>query len=197
MSKITLEEWQGQVDDYDIKIKELKTKKASLIKALEDTKGLDCIRGKLVKREMIYGAFWDMTYYSHFDGHKSSAVYEDHKGACEISKDDLDGLIRLIKQYILLSDVVPTLGSPSVEKDKEALEEKAVELLDDIGPECMYYQEEVLRGFKIIDEDTLEWEYGGNDEQGDLCSDSRMTIKKTTKKEVKSTKFVDGKTHYD
>lgn len=181
---ITLEEWQGQLDEIDNQVKELKTKKDNLISVLSD-KGFDYHRGKLSERVDTYGMFYDMSLYSHFDGHLSEAVYNDISGADEISKEDFDILKGLIEEYHKIPK--PKFGDAMPNTDE--LEEKASWCIK--NTKCDWIYDDMLRHFKVVDDDTLEWEYNGPDDQGYIVSGSNFVVKRTTKKEIASTKRVD------
>jgi hypothetical protein len=190
--KVTIEEWQEQFDFIDSKIKELKDKKNVLIRAI-GKKGFDYVGGKVIVREEVYGAFWDITYYSHFDGYKSSAVYEIEKGAIKITKENFEKLKSLIKEYKVLPDT--TLGS-SIDKEIEALEEKASWAIEEVGTEYLHTGGHVLKHFDIVDENTLEWNYVGRQDQEEFTNDSSIVIKLSTIKEIEDTPWVD-KTEYN
>jgi hypothetical protein len=111
-------ELQSRLDEALDKIKVAYNHKKDLIKFIEE-RGFDVINGQVVKREEVYGAFWDLTYYSHFDGHNSSAVYQDTKGAIEVSEDDFNKLKHCIKEYQNLPQPIFGQGNDIEEKKKK------------------------------------------------------------------------------
>ena len=188
--KKTLEQWQGQLDKINDKINVLKKDKDAVTKSLEK-EGFDCIRGRVTNRIEVYGAFYDMTFYSHFDGHRSSAVYDITRGAELVSNESFNVLKSLIKEYKALPK--PSLGS-TVKVDMQNLESAATWAVEDFAPEDMYGN--ILRYFEIVDEDTLKWAYEGNNDQSELLDGSELIIRKSTEKEIKATKTVE-KTEYN
>ena len=82
------------------------------------------------------------------------------------------------------------MGS-NVYSEKLRLNEGALLAIENTG--CEEFEElDVLKYFKIIDEDTLQWMYKGDGEQGEPCDNSSFIVKKTTEKEIKSTKRVNS-----
>jgi len=183
----TKKEFQRKYDEIKEEISALERQQDLLVKNAEGH-NLDMVRCEFIDREVVYGAFWDTIYYSHFDGHASGSVNHLSEGAIEITTENFNILKSLIKEYKSLPK--PTLGS-SVKEDIEALEEKASWAIEEVGPECIHYGGGILKHFEIEDEDTLEWCYSGRQDQGELRDGSSITIKKSTKKQIDSIVWID------
>ena len=181
------EELQDQINKLNREIDKIDKKKSELIK-LGESNDLDFVRGRFINRENVYGAFWDTTYYSHFDGHKSSAVHDVNEGAIEITDDNFNKLKSLILEYKALPK--PTMGS-NVKEEINRLEEEASLSIEEVGPECLHYGYIILRYFEIVDEHTLKWAYIGSQDQGELLAGSSVIIRHATKKEINAVKWVE------
>ena len=70
---------------YTTLIEELKKIKSQIKSSKHRLKN-----GKIVPDKLTYGIFYDLSYYSHFDGHKSGAVYDYEHGAVESNEKDFE-----------------------------------------------------------------------------------------------------------
>ena len=172
--EITKKEYQETIDEYNAEIKALQSKKKTWVKHAE-SKGYDLIRGKFIESKEVYGVFYNIDYYSHFDGHTSDAVYREQSGVDEISKEEFTSLKSNIGKYLET-------------KDKKICKE-IIEILSLYADENFYDMDEYVKFFTIKD-DLIYWEYKGSDDQGEICSGSWVEIKSTTEKKIKSTKRV-------
>jgi len=172
-------EFQIEYDFVTEEIKSLKKRKKTLLKFMEDS-GLAVFDGKVREDEKVFGIFYDTTYYSHFDGHLSEAIYDYESGADTFSKETFVELKGLIEKYQEHGD-----------KDGEITEK--VSCLDIEVSENILYVRSLLEHFKVIDDNTVRWEYKGDSDQNELCDGSYFEIRMETKSKIMAVKTVDSR----
>lgn len=127
----------------------------------------------------MYGSFYDLDYYSHFDGHTSDSIYQYYRGAVEISIEEFDTLKGIIKKY----------QKENGDKNGSAIKEwYDCEVRLTNGDEYVVEKSDFLDYFTIVDESTLKWEYEGSMGQGDYENGSEIIVRKSAKSEIKKTK---------
>jgi len=171
---------QKELDFLNERIKELNTKKKKLTKEITD-EGYSIIKGNIKKEEKVYGSFYDMEFYSHFDGHMSEAVYHTQSGASIITEYSYIKLVEMIEYF-------QKNGALSEEDFDELFED------DDFHIEAgdwFYDTEDLFDFFKIDDDGVITWEYKGSSDQSELCDGSKLIIRKELPSVIKKVKTVD------
>lgn len=166
--------------DYDktkAEIKVLETKLKEIEKQAKK-EGLFFKSGKIVGNDKILAAFWDGNYYSHFDGHKSSAVYDEFSGSEKLKKDNIAAFNKLL---VILKDI-KTVDQLS-EEDGEILGEllslnKAHYLItDNLG--------DMDGGWNVkVTKDSIKFTYIGSEDQGELSNESEIEFKYVNESEL-------------
>jgi hypothetical protein len=184
MKATELDLLQERYTDVTNQITSLKKAQKVLKKQGTDA-GLRLKGSKFVKDKEVFGVFFDLAYYSHFDGHRSGAVYEYASGAFESDNKTFD----LLKKAVETGD----LGE----------EEELLELLQDIPfDDCGYYEipsnesdkrskERFLNGLSMDDDNSITWAYKGGGRDGEYSNGSGFTIRLTTQSEIKKVKWTD------
>ena len=169
--------------EYDIIVENVKKytaeKKAFLDKIQVD--GLTIVSKKIKEDEKVFGAFHDLNYYSHFDGHTSDPIYNYYSGASELSDKEFHALKKIIKDF-------QDSGSDDDTEAHATLQELDLDLYVDY---CFWDAYDFFKHFKIINEEHIKWEYSGSSDQGELCDGSEVDFLITTKSVIKKTRNVE------
>lgn len=170
------EELQKEYDVYLTELKKINKIKAAITKKIHDA-GYIINAGKVQTDGMVYGIFYDMKFYSHFDGHKSSAVIDIESGAHKVDKVEFDILKKCLetKNY----DYIGNLFNLNIN-----------------FPEMLEYCENLWEYFTIINDNEIHWEYKGDGEYEEIVSGSYFTIKLCSNKTITKTKNIE-KTIYE
>ena len=166
-----IKELQSQYDTINEQISSLTKAKKTLTKQAEDA-GYMLKGTNFVKDEPVYGIFYDLEYYSHFDGHRSGAVNDYYIGSAKTTIETFNTIKQLIQNNSLGEDDQMYFLTESVPFDNV----------------CIEFDDDFMEHFKIISDTEIKWEYKGDDDQGELRSGSYFTIKLTTQKEIKKVK---------
>ncbi len=153
MLKETLQE------EYDLLLKEirlLETRKKDLVEKIEKN-GFFIKKNLLQENKQVYGYIYDLTFYSHFDGHTSDAIYDDEKGSAVITESLFNRLKAACLNY-------------------KATGEEDNELIDEFDIPWFSEPEDITNFWNhfIIDEkiNTILWKYAGEQDQSELCDES-------------------------
>jgi hypothetical protein len=142
------------------KIRLAELEKTKLIDEIKDN-GYFILDGILQENKETYGYYYDLTFYSHFDGHTSDAIYRDESGSGEITKEFFDKLKTAVKNY----------------KENSITDN---ELIEELDIRWFEYPDEIdnfWEHFTIKDEDEIYWEYSGSEDQGELCDGSYVSFR--------------------
>jgi len=178
MNKIELKILQEQYDTITAVI-DTQKKAQNILKKQGKDAGLRLKCGKFVADEIVYGVFYDLAYYSHFDGHKSGAVVDYASGAGESSE----------KSFNYIKNAIETGNIVGEEEMFDALQEVP---FDECGyyeiPNCNSSKEEIaefLAMFEIVSPTEIGWTYAGSGDQGEYYNGVGFTIKQATQSEIK------------
>jgi len=179
-----IKELQKEYDDVLNEIKTINAKKKEILNKISKN-GLAVFKDEIKEDEKVYGIFYDLDFYSHFDGHASEAVYYYQSGASEISNEDFKLLKRLITEF-----KEDTNGSIEDRNSKyiNILCEEFISFL----PDYFYnVEEDMFNFFEIVNDNNIKWTYKGNNNQSELSDGSNIVFKKSTKSTIKAVKKVD------
>lgn len=129
----------------------------------------------------MFGLFYDLSFYSHFDGHLSDPIYFYESGAREVSEEDFNLLKSLIEKY------------KEQGNDDDGTLFKATSKLSFDAPEDFWNAYNFFKHFTICKDDTIEWVYLGSEDQSELTNDSTVEIYLSTKSQIESVKTVDSR----
>lgn len=168
-----IEELQKEYDSKLAKIKALDSEMNKFIDEIK-SKGFTILDEKIQEDKKVYGAFYDISYYSHFDGHTSDPIYKDYSGAEKLSDMAFNGLKNMVEEV-----------KAGADKDKafNALCDFGFDIVEDFWEAYNFWDH-----FEIKDDGSIEWTYSGDGEQGEVCSDSGVIFRISTESEIKKTK---------
>lgn len=171
------EELQKEYDVYLTELKKINKIKAAITKKIHDA-GYIINAGKVQTAEMVYGIFYDMKFYSHFDGHKGCAVIDIESGVKKVDKVEFD----------ILKNCLETKNYDSIGN---------LYNLNIYFPKMLEYCENVWEYFTIINDNEIHWKYTGDgDIYEKIASGSYFTIKLCSHKTIIKTKNIE-KTIYE
>ena len=185
MNTLELELLQANYTSITEQITKLKKAQTKLKKTGTDA-GFRLQGSKFVKDKEVFGIFFDLTYYSHFDGHASGAVNEYSSGAFESNEKTFNFIKNLIETgnfgeeeelYMMLEEIqfddcgyleIPYNGSPEKQREK------------------------FRSMFKKVSPTEIKWSYKGRRDQGEYRDGSGFTIRLATQSEIKKVKWDSG-----
>lgn len=188
--EVSTHKLQPEYDALAAKVKEaednLKKFEASLKK-----QSLYIKNGMIKEDKEVWAVFWNITYYSHFDGHASGAVYDDYSGAAKLSESKEEVLKKVLLYWADMSyDEKKEIfsGDPDIfpnAMDVWCFTESVGELFEDFDAYEMvgntladtYKFEVTPKSFKItcVDKD---------DDQGRVCKGSSATFRLSNSDEL-------------
>lgn len=196
VSEIDLSPVQAQYDELKSKVREAEKNLEAFEKSLK-AKKLYVKSGTIKEDSETWAVFWDVDYYSHFDGHSSDAIYDEYRGAAKLSSENEEAL----KKILLYWDDM------SFEEKKLAIVGDSEVKLFPRGCDCWCFTERVEELFGEYDatemvDNTLAGEYkfeatptsftitcvDMDDDQGRVCNGSTMTFRLSNKDELSRTK---------
>jgi hypothetical protein len=149
--------------------------------------------GKVSQDEKVWASFWDVHYYSHYDGHTNDAIYKISKGARVLLQDEIKSLQEIIEKWDDASD----------EEKKDLLIESEISFPDNLENDLEYLSDsEYVEGvFEFSKTRALEVEVTSsglkitviNDhgDQGECCNGSSVEFRKSNRSAVLKVKNVD------
>lgn len=177
--------------EYDDLVGKVKSAQDELSKYEESikSKGLYIKDGVVTQDDHVWALFWDIQYYSHFDGHTSDPIYDLYSGACIIDEDKSDMVRELIIHWDTISfdeklgfleKICETRG------DAQVMIDYVLDQLDEYGESELIKDNVFNRRFQFIIEDTsLRIEMIRREEdQNECCSGSYIEWSQTTKSEL-------------
>lgn len=162
---------QNEIKVHNEIIKQLKVDQQKLVEPASKL-NYTLKNHKFVINELIYVVDYDISYYSHFDGHLSEAIEYDYSGSYSIDKEQYNLFKSVVEKYI---------SNNSYKIDNEENSDIMYEQLWDIIPgeamdECGYDPQRVLQYMKIND-DSIIFEKTGRRDQGSMNPGSYFKIK--------------------
>ena len=167
---------QKEYDEILVKVKKYNDEKKKFITKIQ-ADGLTIAKGIIKEDGKVFGIFYTLDFYSHFDGHSSDPIYNHNSGAEEMTEEAFNGLMKIVKDY-------------EVDKDETAAS-NALELLDFNVEDNFWEAYNFFDHFKIVDENHISWEYKGSNDQSELCDGSGVDFYLTTKSTIKGIKYVE------
>ena len=158
--------------EYDLLLEEiglLETRKKDLVEKIEKN-GFFIKKKLLQENKQVYGYIYRLTYYSHFDGHTSDAIYDNEKGSAVITESLFNRLKAACLNY-------------------KATGEEDNELIDEFDIPWFSEPEDITNFWNhfTIDEkiDTILWKYAGKQDQSELCDESYVEFSLSSLKRFK------------
>ena len=92
-------------EEYDLLLEERKNIQSKIDGFINKAKenGFYIKKDKVKKNEVAYGCFYDTTFYSHFDGESSDAIYDYYSGVESIDIVGFQSIKQIINNYDTLS----------------------------------------------------------------------------------------------
>lgn len=179
-----VKELQLKYDALTKEINVIENKRNDILNKAKEN-GFALFGGIFKEDKKVYGAFYDMTYYSHFDGHLSEAIENYYSGASKISSEDFNILKNLIIRYQSEEDKQD--DDSFIDELNTELNKITVDICEDFWTANNFWS-----FFEIKDKDTIEWCYYGDEDQGELCDDSEVIFRLSTESEIASIEKIDN-----
>lgn len=196
VSEIDLSPIQAQYDELKTKVKEAEKNLEAFEKSLR-AKKLYIKSGEVKEDKEIWAVFWDVDYYSHFDGHSSDAIYDEYRGAAKLSPENEEALKKILLYWDDMSfdeKKLAIVGDSEVKLfprgcDPWCFTERIGELFSEYDATEMVNNE--FAGeykFDVTPNSLTITCVDRDDDQGRVCNGSTMTFRLSNKDELSKIK---------
>lgn len=161
---------QNEIKVHNEIIKQLKSDQQKLI-GPASTLNYTLKNHKFVINELIYVVDYDLSYYSHFDGHLSDAIEYDYSGSYKITKEQYDLLKSTIEEYLINKE-----DNFLIDHSNSELYDQLWEIVPESMDSCSMDPDRMLQYIKLT-EDGIYFEKTGSRDQGRMNPGSYFKIK--------------------
>ena len=202
--EINIPDRQSEYNNLVAKVKEAESNLTKFESQLK-SEGLYIKSGTVMENKQVYGVFWDIDYYSHFDGHSSDAIYDEYSGAARLNDENEEALKKLLLYWndmtfkekcdIFLNETDDAYLFPRRSRIPWCFTEKLGETFDE------YDEGEMKNNGNTSTFDVFKFEnntnsfritYYGRRDQGEMCDGSYIEFRLSSEDELSKVKIHEG-----
>lgn len=147
----------------------------------------------------VWGAFWDINYYSHFDGHTNDPIYKEYTGAVILDEEEKEGIIIFISKWKTANEKEKNILISELEfphRTPYPFLNEIERLCDSDYGKYKFENNEIKKGNRgirfIVNDELLRLEViNPGEDQNECFSDSYIEFKISDKSDIETKKITE------